>query len=92
VRHVSQIRHFLVYQRASPAPGDRELPSHLKPGRDFKMPTDMLSYALVSMVCQEEHSRSDEVAAKLLEIMAAPNEIMDERTKLFGMLHVLPGF
>lgn len=55
------------------------------------MLSDMLSYALGSMICQEEHSRSDEVAAKLLEIMATPNEIMDERTKLFGMLHILQG-
>jgi hypothetical protein len=59
--------------------------------RDFKMPSDLLSFALGAMVCQEEHSRSDEEAAKLLEIMATPDEIMDERTKLFEMLHILRG-
>lgn len=36
VRHVPQIRHISVYQRASPAPGDRELLSHPKPEKRFQ--------------------------------------------------------
>jgi hypothetical protein len=73
------------------ASANRELHPHseAKPEERFKMPSDMLSYDLGSMVCQEEHSRSDEVAAKFREIMATPNEIMDERKKVCGMLHIL---
>jgi hypothetical protein len=56
---------------------------------DFNMPNDMLSYAFGSLVCQEKHSRSDEVAASFMEIMATPSEIMDERKKVFGMLEIL---
>ncbi|KAJ5454072.1 uncharacterized protein N7458_005028 [Penicillium daleae] len=52
----------------------------------LKMPSDMLSYPIGAMLCEETDTRPDHVAAAAREIMATPNSKMNEEAKFQRML------
>ncbi|KAJ5454822.1 uncharacterized protein N7458_005778 [Penicillium daleae] len=68
------IQYFLVHGQAS---------------REFNMPKDLLSHAVVSMVRQDSCSRSTHVAEELEKVMTTPNEAIDEMEKVLRIFELL---
>ncbi|KAJ5480991.1 hypothetical protein N7539_006885 [Penicillium diatomitis] len=57
----------------------------------LSLPQDLLSYSLGSLVYQETHSRSDEIASKIQRIMDTSLVVMSEKEKIFGLFDALQG-